>query len=112
VSSCESHSKNLNQITLVVSDGTNNIAVSQLLAFWTGAEAEPPLGFQTPALMMSDRQSSSAKPLLVDFYDDVGRLPYASTCSLCLWLPVNVNEDIFQSFLLRSLTECVGFGKV
>lgn len=86
------------------------VALEDVLCFWTGARAVPPLGFPRPSIITDDGQRD--RSLSVEFYDDVGRLPYASTCALTLWLPINSDDLDFNSRLTRALTECGGFGKV
>jgi len=94
----------------LISDNISGVSMDQVLAFWTGAASEPPLGFRAPSLF--DDWDTSGRPLIISFYEDHGRLPYASTCSLRLWLPVNVDQNQFNILLKRSLRECVGFGQV
>lgn len=94
----------------LISDNSSDISIDQVLAFWTGAASVPTLGFPTPSVL--DDWNTSGRPLTISFFEDHGRLPYASTCSLRLWLPVNVGQDQFNNLLNRSLTECIGFGKV
>ena len=53
-----------------------DLCLQDLLVFTTGADSIPPLGFDDP--------------ITLDFYDqekDIKRLPWASTCSLSLYLP-------------------------
>ena len=92
-------------------DRTRDITLEDILCFWTGSNAEPPMGFPAPAIV-DDDDAPSHKPLTICFYSDKGRLPYASTCGLRLFLPLHVDDLEFNSLFTRSLTECVGFGKV
>jgi len=68
----------------------------------TGADSIPPLGFP--------------EACKIDFYtQDEGsrRLPYASTCSLTLYLPRGVTEEVdFRELMFNSLKGSLGFGKV
>ncbi|KAL3996297.1 hypothetical protein ACER0C_008953 [Sarotherodon galilaeus] len=69
-----------------------------LLVFVTGADFLPPLGFP---------QSCNT-----DFYDQeswMRRIPYASTCSLCLYLPRGVADE--KQFMNTALKGSLGFGK-
>ena len=94
----------------VILDNSSGISIEQVLGFWTGATSEPPLGFPTPSVM--DDWNGSGRPLTVSFFEEHGRLPYSSTCGLRLWLPMNVDQDQFLTLMKRSITECIGFGKV
>src|SRR6218665_1923358 len=94
----------------LILDNSSGISLDQVLAFWTGAASVPTLGFPTPSVL--DDWNTSGRPHSISFFKDHGRLPYASTCSLRLWLPVNVGQGRFNNLLKRSLTECIGFGKV
>ena len=94
-----------------VLDGTRDIGLNDVIAFWTGANTVPPMGFQ-PGIIQ-DGQSAN-KPLSVEFYrgDDDGRLPYSSTCGLTIWLPLGCEMEDFERRLTMAFTDCRGFGKV
>ena len=87
-----------------------DVTLEDVLCFWTGARAVPPMGFPRPSIIIDDGQHD--RPLSVEFYDDHSRLPYVSTCGLILWLPIGLDDLDVNSRLTRALTECAGFGKV
>jgi len=88
----------------------HGVTIAQVCSFWTGADCEPPAGFPSPSIR--DHFQPDDKPLSVGFYNEKGRLPYASTCGLRLWLPTGVTEAEFNALMSRAVTECCGFGKV
>ena len=62
-------------------DKVTELRFEELLIFITGADEVPALGFPV-------------KPC-IDFYDQEAgqrRLPYASTCMMCLYLPRGVTQ--------------------
>ncbi|XP_076866557.1 uncharacterized protein LOC143517694 isoform X2 [Brachyhypopomus gauderio] len=73
-----------------------------LLVFVTGADAVPPLGFP--------------QRLQIQFYDQEergSRFPYASTCSMTLFLPRGVqNEGELLDLMTNAVLGSFGFGKV
>lgn len=78
-----------------------DLSLNDLLIFITGADSIPPLGFDDL--------------IFIAFYDQedqVKRLPYASTCSLSLYLP-RAFEDAqeFKHLMSMALIHGVGFGK-
>lgn len=87
---------------LCIPDGLQKVSLSELLVFWTGADAVPPMGFM--------------KDLSVEFYPKVPgerRLPSASTCALCLWLPRGVvDEDEMGQLMSDAVMLSAGFGKI
>ncbi|KXJ11622.1 hypothetical protein AC249_AIPGENE15212 [Exaiptasia diaphana] len=82
---------------------TSKITLEDILVFATGADKIPPCGFH--------------KDIEIHFYEayesDSGsahantcRVPYASTCSMVLYLPVGIESfSKFKEMLLRSLEE-------
>ncbi|KAF6739611.1 hypothetical protein FQA47_004892 [Oryzias melastigma] len=83
-------------------EGEVDITYEELLVFTTGADSIPPLGFQ--------------QPVLIEFYDQepgTRRIPYASTCSLTLFLPRGVGEEEdFKELMNTAIKGSLGFGKV
>ncbi|XP_052008021.1 G2/M phase-specific E3 ubiquitin-protein ligase-like [Xyrauchen texanus] len=79
-----------------------DISFEDLLVFVTGADSVPPLGFPHKCQL--------------DFYnqeDGSCRIPYSSTCSLCLFLPRGVTEEEeFKRLMFLALKGSLGFGKV
>ncbi|XP_031134214.1 G2/M phase-specific E3 ubiquitin-protein ligase-like [Sander lucioperca] len=79
-----------------------DISFEELLVFVTGADSVPPLGFPQKCQL--------------DFYnqeDGSCRIPYSSTCSLCLFLPRGVTEEEeFRRLMFLALKGSLGFGKV
>ncbi|KAK3745367.1 hypothetical protein QZH41_001395 [Actinostola sp. cb2023] len=79
-----------------------DLHLSDLLVFMTGADSIPPLGFDSK--------------ITVEFYDVIDgerRLPWSSTCSLGLYLPRGISDPHkFRSMLYQSLIEGQGFGKM
>lgn len=84
------------------SEGEAPISFEDILAFWTGADEIPLLGF--------------AKPLQVDFFDtQCGECsyPYASTSSLTLSLPTYViDEESMMALLTEAIRRSIGFGNM
>lgn len=94
----------------VHTDGTRRQQLEDILAFWTGADSIPPMGFTVPSII-DDDTCDCERPLSVAFYNDKHRLPYSSTCCMRLWLPTGVDDLLFNDLFSRSLTESAGFGK-
>jgi hypothetical protein len=89
--------------TVVVVGESEDITLSELMTFWTGANRVPPGGF--------------GQRMKVDFYslDEVGpgRLPSSSTCSLTLWLPRGIEDPYTMMELLKDACQLsAGFGKL
>ncbi|KAL7380205.1 hypothetical protein ABVT39_013589 [Epinephelus coioides] len=88
----------LNQIE----DKVTELRFEDLLIFVTGSDEVPPLGFPS-------------KPC-IDFYDQEAgqrRLPYASTCMMCLYLPRGImQEEELHQMLHQATKNSLGFGKV
>ncbi|XP_019748997.1 G2/M phase-specific E3 ubiquitin-protein ligase-like isoform X2 [Hippocampus comes] len=86
----------------MIEDKMVEIRFEDLLVFITGADEVPVLGFRDN--------------ICVDFYDQaegMRRLPYASTCMLCLYLPRGVTEENdLQQMLSQAIGDSLGFGKV
>ncbi|XP_067445137.1 uncharacterized protein [Thunnus thynnus] len=86
----------------MIEDKVTELRFEDLLIFITGADEVPALGFPR-------------KPS-IDFYkQEAGqrRLPYASTCMMCLYLPRGVTqEDELHGMLFQATRESLGFGKV
>ncbi|XP_038560059.1 G2/M phase-specific E3 ubiquitin-protein ligase-like [Micropterus salmoides] len=86
----------------MIEDKVTDLKFEDLLIFTTGADEVPPLGFPR-------------KPS-VDFYEQeagLRRLPYASTCTMCLYLPRGVSqEEELHEMLLLATRGSLGFGKV
>ena len=85
----------------VEDEEVEGIILENWLAFTTGTDAVPPLGFDSK--------------VSIRFYDqesNIRRLPWASTCALQLFLPRGLNETgSFNNLLLQAMQECQGFGK-
>ena len=80
----------------------SELTLEDLLIFITGSDHIPPLGFKQPI-----------KIYFYDFYGNVKRRPWASTCALTLNLPRGVEDpEEFKSFMKQSLLDCHGFGQV
>jgi len=88
-------------VFLLCTEGQSRVSYQQLLEFTSGADHIPVLGFEkSPAL---------------DFYSpvpNVRRLPYASTCDICLFLPRGVGAPELLSMMEQSVLDCSGFGFV
>ena len=80
----------------------SGLALEDVLAFITAADAVLPLGFD--------------KKITIEFYDFEGtsrRRPHASTCGLYFFLPRGFNDPSeFSEFFKESLLDCQGFGKL
>ncbi|KAK2835161.1 hypothetical protein Q5P01_015645 [Channa striata] len=85
----------------LIGDGQADFSFEDLLAFITGADHLPPLGF--PRLIALRFYSQEASMSTV-------RLPHASTCALELFLPVGVQRvSDLLALLSRALHEALGF---
>ena len=84
---------------MLLSESMSKVSLNNLLAFISGAEDIPPLGFP--------------KPLTIDFYDMVDRqhFPTASTCDLRLWLPRGIEPAVLQQLVEEAVLGAHGFGK-
>nr|XP_022346140.1 uncharacterized protein LOC111138457 [Crassostrea virginica] len=73
-------------------EDTSEINLNQLLAFWTGADTIPPLGFH--------------KKLEIKFVEDPALLPVAHTCDLSLELsrgetPRNIDNHFLKEYFFK-----------
>lgn len=79
----------------------DDLHLSDLMIFMTGADCVPPLGFDNP--------------ISIEFYDHSDRekrLPWSSTCSLSLNLPRGITDPLaMRGMMGRCLKEGQGFGK-
>ncbi|KAE8293749.1 hypothetical protein D5F01_LYC06682 [Larimichthys crocea] len=86
----------------MIEDKVTELRFEDLLIFVTGADEVPALGFPR-------------KPC-IDFYEQEAgqrRLPYASTCAMCLYLPRGITEeDKLHEMLFQATRDSLGFGKV
>ncbi|XP_042370041.1 G2/M phase-specific E3 ubiquitin-protein ligase-like [Plectropomus leopardus] len=88
-------------VLTLVSDGQTDFSFEDLLAFITGADHLPPLGFTTSISLCFYSQDTSTSCV---------RLPHASTCTLELFLPRGAAGATDLSALLsRSVHEALGF---
>jgi len=71
-----------------------------ILAFITGADAPPPMGFpQEPAIFFVQDPTKTS--------------PTASTCSLSLYLPLRLTDyEVFQQKMDIAIMNTIGFGQV
>ncbi|XP_041704940.1 uncharacterized protein LOC121540264 [Coregonus clupeaformis] len=87
---------------IMVNEHRTALSFGDLLAFITGADQIPPLGF--------------LRNLCIRFYDQgmfSVRLPHASTCTLELHLPRGVaSPGGLKDMLTRALQESLGFGNI
>ncbi|MES9881586.1 MAG: hypothetical protein ABW185_11965 [Sedimenticola sp.] len=76
---------------------TSGASLEDVLAFWTGARAVPPLGFP--------------KELEVDFIScENNQLPVAHTCAMSLELKRGITDpDKFQQDMVKAITWSGGF---
>ncbi|KAG8004748.1 hypothetical protein GBF38_016624, partial [Nibea albiflora] len=86
----------------MIEDKVTELRFEDLLIFVTGADEVPALGFPR-------------KPR-IDFYEQEAgqrRLPYTSTCAMCLYLPRGITEeDKLHEMLFQATRDSLGFGKV
>ena len=81
----------------IVTDSGDEVSLKDLLAFFSAAEREPPLGFKCKPSMR--------------FID--GDLATSSTCDLVLRLPLNhLDYENFKEGMLLSIMGHDGFGRV
>ena len=79
--------------------GELDIGLSDVLAFFSGADQVPPLGFEHTATL--------------SFHRGQEVLPTASTCTLELTLPIlHLEYSSFRRFMHTGLREHGGFGRV
>ncbi|XP_078322561.1 G2/M phase-specific E3 ubiquitin-protein ligase-like isoform X1 [Crassostrea virginica] len=71
-------------------EDTSEINLNQLLAFWTGADTIPPLGFH--------------KKLEIKFVEDPALLPVAHTCDLSLELSRGETPEEFHRKMELAIT--------
>ena len=82
---------------ILTPDGHTLVTPEHILAFFTGANQLPPLGFSSKATLMFTS----------------GVLATSSTCSLVMYLPYcHQNFTVFKSFMIESLISNGGFGLV
>jgi len=82
---------------------TSQLALSDILQFWTGADALPPCGFPSRLELCIYSRG----------LDETRRLPSASTCALVLWIPRDVDDpEVMRQMLIDSISLSAGFGKV
>ena len=79
----------------IITEGIPSVTMGMVLAFFTGAEAIPPLGLGDAILNFSDTNP----------------YPTASTCGLCLTLPTkHCDYDTFKEKFLFAMENHGGFG--
>lgn len=72
-----------------------DVVLSEVLAFFTGAESIPPLGFESATLT----------------FNPYNPYPTASTCGLCLTIPTKYETyDEFKQHFLFAMCNHGGFG--
>ena len=84
-----------------MADKESELKYEEILIFVTGADEVPALGFTN-------------KPSIDFFHQEAGRrrMPYASTCMMCLYLPRGITqEDELQRMLFQAIRDSMGFGK-
>ena len=90
-------------LAYVFAETISQLALSDILQFWTGADALPPCGFPSRLQLCF----CSRGP------DESHRLPSASTCALVLWLPRDVDDpEVMWQRLVDSVSLSAGFEKV
>lgn len=77
-------------LLLFLSEDTSEINLNMLLAFWTGAETIPPLGFH--------------KKLEIKFVEDPALLPVAHTCDLLLEISRGETPEEFHRKMELAIT--------
>ena len=83
----------------LIADAPHEISLGDVLAFITGADALPPLGFD--------------KEPTIQFFPDRERLPNASTCIPSLRLPRSLTEYYeFKDKITLAILGSGGFGNV
>ena len=80
--------------------GGNEVSLKELLAFWTGADVIPPMGF--------------AQPLRIEFFSkdikETTRYPSANTCALQMNLPRGIEEpDDLKELIVFAIKNTGGF---
>ena len=89
-------------LILQAANGSVPCSLGDLLSFITGADRIPPNGF--------------SRMIKVQFFDVEAmekRRPFASTCSLQLYLPRGITEtEQFNDLMISAIKESMGFGKV
>ncbi|XP_071399935.1 G2/M phase-specific E3 ubiquitin-protein ligase-like [Centroberyx affinis] len=86
----------------MIEDKVTELTFEDLLIFITGADEVPALGFL-------------GKPSIDFYHQEAGqrRLPYASTCMMCMYLPRGVTqEEELHQMLFQAIRDSLGFGKV
>ena len=81
---------------VVKTEAGDVVHLEDVMVFFSGASAEPPLGFATRPQVVFTEQ----------------RLARASTCLLELQLPLHDNYSSFKSAMLLSLKGHNGFGQI
>jgi len=81
-------------------DGSTGCTLGDILAFFTGADRIPPLGFE--------------KKPTVAFLPEDDMFATSSTCDLVLRLPVKYGESLqrFKQAMIMSLKDNDGFGGI
>ncbi|XP_076142999.1 G2/M phase-specific E3 ubiquitin-protein ligase-like [Alosa pseudoharengus] len=84
---------------IAIQEKATDVTFKDLLVFWTGMDSVPSLGFsRQPVIEFYEREGSS-------------RIPYASTCSLTLFLPRGVEEEM-DALLTIAIKESFDFENV
>lgn len=98
---CDKKTEGMNLI-LQAANGSVPCSLEDLLTFITGADRIPPNGF--------------SRMIKVQFFDVEAlekRRPFASTCSLQLYLPRGISEtEQFNNLMISAIKDSMGFGKV
>ncbi|XP_071760322.1 G2/M phase-specific E3 ubiquitin-protein ligase-like [Centroberyx gerrardi] len=92
------------RVLILVHDSQTDFSFEDLLAFITGADHLPPLGFPRSISLRFYCQDGSASST---------RLPHASTCALELFLPRGAGStEGLCALLSRAVHEALGFGRI
>ena len=85
----------------------DEVPLTKVLEFITGADRIPPLGFKNQIKVCFFSRTED------EINRGVWRLPFASTCGMEVHLPRGINDvDQFTSLMNRAILECCGFGKI
>lgn len=92
-----SHNMAQNKVFLLFAGGQTGVSLSEILAFWTGASAVPPLGF--------------TNQLQINFvHGEPTRLPVSRTCGMVLELPRGVTDQVaFAEQMKKAINWTGGF---
>ncbi len=86
-------------------ENQSRVSLAQVLAFATGADSIPPLGFRPNPLI-----SVQHNPQMGESGEFHSKFPIANTCANHLLLPLSIDYESFKEHMEEGILQAPGFG--